>query len=77
MRDPKFALTALTRAEKLEHDAAVLLMLRSVAQAASGDFTKATTTIENPILRQNSNPQIQNKVAELREAFQARKLPTQ
>ena len=77
MRDPKFALTALTRAEKLEHDAATLLLVRSVAQAASGDFTKATTTIENPVLSENSNPQVQSKVAELREAYQARKLPTQ
>jgi tetratricopeptide (TPR) repeat protein len=77
MRDPKFALTALTRAEKLEHDAATLLLVRSVAQAASGDFTKATTTIGNPVLSENSNPQVQSKVAELREAYQARKLPTQ
>jgi tetratricopeptide (TPR) repeat protein len=77
MRDPKFALAACDRAEKIPHDAATLLLVRSVAQAASGDFTKAAATIENPVLGENNNPQLRSKIAELREAFQARKLPTQ
>lgn len=77
MRDPKFALTALKRVEKLEHDAATLLLVRSVAEAASGDFKTAMATIGDPVLSQSSNPQIQGKVAELREAYKASKLPTQ
>lgn len=77
MRDAKFALTACNRAEKLGHDAATLLLVRSVVQAAAGDFTKATATISDPILSESANPQVRSKIAELREAFQARKLPTQ
>ena len=76
-RDAKFALTALGRAEKLQSDAATLLLVRSVVQAASGDYTKATATIGDPILSENTNPQLRSKITELREAFQARKLPTQ
>jgi tetratricopeptide (TPR) repeat protein len=77
MRDPKFALAACARAEKIPHDAATLLLVRSVAQAASGDFTKAAATIGDPALSEINNPQLRSKIAELREAFQARKLPTQ
>ena len=77
MRDPKFALAACDRAEKIPHDAATLLLVRSVAQAASGDFTKAAATIGDPALSEITNPQVLSKITELREAFQARKLPTQ
>jgi tetratricopeptide (TPR) repeat protein len=76
MRDPQFALAACSRVEKLEHDPATLLMVRSVAQAASGDFTKAAATIGDPALSEITNPQVLSKITELREAFQARKLPT-
>jgi hypothetical protein len=53
------------------------LLVRSVAQAASGDFAKAAATIDDPALSEINNPQVRSKIAELREAFQARKLPTQ
>lgn len=77
MRDPKFALAACARAEKLQHDATTMLLVRSVAQAASGDFTKATATISDPELSEITNPQVLSKITELREAFKARKLPAQ
>jgi tetratricopeptide (TPR) repeat protein len=77
MRDPKFALAACARAEKIQHDSTTMLLVRSVAQAASGDFTKAAATIGDPALSDITNPQVLSKITELREAFQARKLPTQ